>query len=373
MAKVGILTMQRIMNYGSFLQAYGLKMILEELGHDVEFVDYRKGQPLLTERRKFLNISTNVKKVMSIFFYQARLLHKIHYILYKKKFKKKYFSLLGIQNEMNFTPQLDILIIGSDEVFNCIQKNSNVGYSLELFGKNNRAKKLISYAASFGNTTLKKLQFYGKDSEIGNLLNAFNAISVRDSNSGYIVKTLTGINPEFNLDPVLAYEYLNKCKLIPNIKVKEKYLILYAYAGRISSQEANWILQYARKKGLKIYTIGGIHKYADKFIDCTPFEVLAYFKNAESVITDTFHGTIFSVITKKKFATIIRKSVGNSYGNEEKITDLLKRIGLNDRLTMNVQSIEAILDKNINYINVDNFLEEERIHSRKYLKEHTMI
>ena len=64
--------------------------------------------------------------------------------------------LLGITDEMNYNPTLDCLVIGSDEVFNCIQKNSNVGYSTELFGKDNRADRLITYAASFGNTTLEK-------------------------------------------------------------------------------------------------------------------------------------------------------------------------------------------------------------------------
>lgn len=70
--------------------------------------------------------------------------------------------MLGVTEEMNYNPELDCLVIGSDEVFNCIQKNSNVGYSPELFGKDNRAKKLITYAASFGNTTLEKLDRYGK-------------------------------------------------------------------------------------------------------------------------------------------------------------------------------------------------------------------
>ncbi|MCE2266893.1 hypothetical protein GPX15_05810 [Streptococcus thermophilus] len=85
---------------------------------------------------------------------------------------------------------LDCLIVGSDEVFNCIQKNPNVGYSLELFGKDNNAKRLISYAASFGNTTLDKLQAYAKDREISTYLKRFDAISVRDSNSGEIVKKI---------------------------------------------------------------------------------------------------------------------------------------------------------------------------------------
>ena len=117
-------------------------------------------------------------------------------------------------------------------------------------------------------------------------------ISVRDANSGSIVEQLTGEEPVYNLDPVLTYDYMNCCNRISQIKATEKYLILYAYAGRISNDEADWIAEYAKKKNLKVYAIGGIQKCADRFVDCSPFEVLAYFRNAEEVITDTFHGSI---------------------------------------------------------------------------------
>ena len=121
-------------------------------------------------------------------------------------------------------------------------------------------------------------------------------------------------------------------------------VILYAYAGRISNEEADWIAAYAKKKNLKVYAIGGIQKCADRFVDCSPFEVLAYFRNAEEVITDTFHGSIFSVITHRPFTTLIRKSVGNSYGNEEKLSDLLERLDLADRMTAKVEdaAVEGI-------------------------------
>lgn len=319
-----------------------------------------------------MNKNSNLGKAMEALRYDAPFIHRIQYILHKKQFANKYFSILGIKPEMNYTPELDVLIIGSDEVFNCVQKNTNVGYSLELFGKNNRAKKLISYAGSFGNTTVNKLKKYNKDKEIGDLLERFDAISVRDNNSGNIVKELTRRIPEYNLDPVLAYDYINKCDKIPEIDKKEKYLILYAYAGRISSEEAKWIKEYAKKRNLKIYSIGGAQKFADKFIDCSPFEVLAYFKNAEAVITDTFHGSIFSIITHKQFATIIRKSDGENYGNEEKLTDLLERVNLTSQMTTDMNSIGSILDKHIDYRGVEEILSAERKHTQEYLKKQTL-
>ncbi|WP_270314698.1 polysaccharide pyruvyl transferase family protein [Streptococcus infantarius] len=191
MKKVGIMSMQRIANYGSFLQAYALRKLLEKEGCSVEFVDYHVDKPVIVndERNQFVR---KFNKVIEVIELRASLGQKVSYLKHKQSFFKKYLPLLGVSELMNYNPPLDCLIVGSDEVFNCIQKNPNVGYSLELFGKDNNAKRLISYAASFGNTTLDKLQAYAKDREISTYLKRFDAISVRDSNSGEIVKKLIG-------------------------------------------------------------------------------------------------------------------------------------------------------------------------------------
>ena len=103
-------------------------------------------------------------------------------------------------------------------------------------------------------------------------------------------------------------------------------------------------------------------------MDCSPFEVLAYFRNAEEVITDTFHGSIFSIITHRPFTTLIRKSVGNSYGNEEKLSDLLKRLELNTRMTTKIESVENINEQVINYEKIDEILKTHRKVARQYLQ-----
>ena len=95
--------------------------------------------------------------------------------------------------------------------------------------------------------------------------------------------------------------------------------------------------------------------------------MLAYFKNAEEVITDTFHGSIFSVISQRPFTTIVRKSVGAGYGNEEKLTDLLNRLGLTDRMTFDVSETERINQKLPDYTNVQSCLEEQRKRTKDYL------
>lgn len=370
MSKVGIMSMQRIANYGSFLQAFALKTLIEEFGNQVEFVDYHVEAPIVPDDAEASNkVVRKIKKGTEVLRCHAPLSHKVSFIKYKQSFHQRYMPLLGIRDEMIYNPTLDTLVLGSDEVFNCIQKNTNVGYSLELFGKDHKAKRLISYAASFGNTTLDKLQQYGKTDEVGSYLKRFDALSVRDKNSGMIAKKLSGREVIYHLDPVLVYDYMHECDQIPKIEKQEKYLIVYAYSGRISEEESKWIKAYAKKKGLKVYAIGGLQSCADKFVDCSPFEVLAYFRNADEVITDTFHGSIFSIITERKFTTLVRKSVGNSYGNEEKLTDLLERLGLNSRITYDVKDAEKINLIEIDYSAVGQILAEQRRRTKEYLEE----
>ena len=364
MKKVGILSMQRIANYGSFLQAYGLKHILEDLGCDVQFVDYHPGKTLIPADGG-TGLRRKISKVLEAFNYNAPLKEKIKFIKYKKNYAKNYYPYLGISSEMNYSPDLDVLVIGSDEVFNCVQNNTNVGFSLDLFGANNNAKKVITYAASFGNTTVEKLKKYGVDKKIASYLNHIDSISVRDKNSGNIIKVLTGKEPVYNLDPVLAYDFIGKCSDIPTNVPENKYMILYGYAGRFSKEECQKIRAYANRKGLKIFCIGGVQDVCDKFIDCNPFQVIAYFLHADCVVTDTFHGTILSVITHRQFATVVRKT---GYGNVEKMTDLLGRLGLSDRVVDDLDKVGNKVAELIDYQKVNETILTEREKSHEYLK-----
>ena len=112
--KIGIMSMQRIKNYGSFLQAYALKKTIESLGHDVEFVDYRVEKPLIEDEK-----STKLQKIKKVFAGDANMSHKLQYIFHKKHFSD-YQKELNLTEEPNYSPKLDTLVIGSDEVFNLI-------------------------------------------------------------------------------------------------------------------------------------------------------------------------------------------------------------------------------------------------------------
>ena len=364
MAKAGILSMQRIFNYGSFLQAYALKRTLEQLEWKVEFVDYHPGKCLLesSERR---GVKRLIQKATQVLRYKASLKDKIHFIQYKTSYARQYFQLLGIEKDnMNYSPQLDLLVIGSDEVFNCVQDNVNVGYSRELFGYGHNASKVVSYAASFGNTTLDKIEKYNIVDTLAKDLNQLDSISVRDQNSQDIVKILTQREPPIHPDPVLLYDWK---KDIPNKRpLHEKYIVVYGYSGRFSTAECKSIKAFAVKYQLKIVCIGGIQNIKDTFVNCSPFEVLAYFANAEYVVTDTFHGTILSVVMHRRFAVFVRSQ---GYGNFEKLGGLLTMLGLEWRKVAVSEELEKIVQREIEYSQIDNYLAEWKKQAYQYLRE----
>lgn len=351
--KVGIMSMQRIINYGSFLQAYALKKTIESMGHDVEFVDYHIGEPIVSPIYDNSVQNSILKRVLRIVFSNAyrnkrkneRMQNESYGIFYEK-FKSDWIPLLGITENKNYNPDLDALVIGSDEVFNCTQSNSDVGYSPELFGVNSHAKKIITYAASFGSTTFEKLVRYGKTKEIALYLNNLDAISVRDKNSYDIVKKLTGIDPISNVDPVFIYEFE---KEVPEKVDLHDYVIVYAYSGRITNEEADAIQKFAHNNGKKTLSLGVMQAFTDEYRCVSPFELLAYFRNADYVVTDTFHGTVFSIKYHVPFLTFIRES------NCEKLSDLLKKFDLQYRAG-SVRETDKILKKALDDVSIDNYI-----------------
>ena len=372
--KVGIISMQRVCNNGSFLQAYGLKKLIESLGHEVVFVDYHLGKPIIhtpKERIRYI-ILKNRNRAINLFAKMKSLRFvlpcEMKQIAAKRdQYKHEILPLLGITTEEHYNTEVDALVIGSDEVFNCTQINPEVGFSPELFGYKANAKKVLSYAASFGNTTHKKLQDCNKADELRGYFNKFSSISVRDENSFNVIKALTGKEPEINLDPVLMYDFMS---IVPDKELRRNYIVVYAYRARITSKESEEIVRFAKKTNKRLISVSGQMDWCDEHFKGNPFEILDLFRHADYAITDTFHGTIFSIINRLRFVTLIRDSMGGAYGNQEKLQDLLDRLGLHDRSFSNDKDVlESRIQAKIQYEDVFNIINKERQHTNKYLKD----
>lgn len=371
--KVGIISMQRVVNYGSFLQAYALKKMIESLGHEVQFIDYTVEKPIMHGKANLAKyyIRKGEKKAFGLakkipFLTQAMPQWMQHSAKVQNSYEHEYWKELGLSTKRNYRTPVDTLVIGSDEVFNCLQTNIDVGYSKELFGYGANAKKIITYAASFGNTTLEGLKEAGIAEEVRQMLSKISALSVRDDNSKHIVQELTDGKVYENLDPVLMYRF-DRSRLKP-VDI-DNYIIVYAYKNRLHDEEIAAISQYAKKNNKKIVCIGGYHSFCDIEVCDSPLNIFSYFQKADCVFTDTFHGTIFSVINHCKFGLFVRQGHGKTYGNAEKLNDLVRKLGLENRVIDSLDRIDEIMSQEIDYDRIDALLEREREKTMAYLAE----
>lgn len=353
--KIGILSMQKIHNYGSVLQAFSLKRNLEELGHDVYFIDIEKGRKIVPDIPS-AKLSFYLKKLDKYIFKRIE-----HYFL-AKQMNKMY---VNFQNEYLETykslpegDSYDVVIIGSDEVFNCASP-SPWGFTPQLFGEISNTGKVVTYAASCGSIDYKKVCALGIEHEISTALSKLSYISVRDENTADFVKSVCGRDSEINLDPVFIYDF---DKYIPNKLDRKKYIIVYAYTNRIDNEsEISSIKKFAKVKGLDIISVGQYQKWCPINLAADPFQLLEYIKNAEYIITDTFHGNVFSIKYNKKYCTFIRNS------NYNKIYDLLQKFNLESQLITKPEDIPQVIENDINYVAINAIINNEKDHFKEYI------
>ena len=359
--KIGILSMQEVKNYGSFLQAFSLKKNIEALGHECDFVNIIPGQQIGNfKQRRFHKIRLLIERLWGWDFIKRL----ITIYKFQSRFSKQFLPYLGVKRGGTESFH-DIVVIGSDEVFNCAQKTW-FGFSAQLYGEGLDTNKVITYAASFGATTVEKLQMLGLKDEVARMLaNNFSQISVRDENSRQMVMELTSREPQMHVDPVLIYDY---SEFMPKEKHKDDYIIVYSYPGRISDKnEVAAIQTFAKKKGLRLLSIGHYFPWCDDVVIPTPFEVLAWFRDAAYIVTDTFHGSVFSIKFNKKFCTIVREM------NNQKLTYLLKQFGLEGRIITDQNRLEKIVEAEIDYRSVNEKIAFETAKSIAYLKENLVL
>lgn len=366
--KICILSMQRVKNFGSLLQSYALKKIIEELGHEVNFIDIEKNEEddkLIENARDDYGYESKVSKSR---FDKIRKIDKyfLNRLRIKNKQRKqnKIFELFF--NEHMGVPKnnekFDTCVIGSDEVFNCAT-NSKWGFTTQLFGNVYQAKRVITYAASCGSTEFEKLPEAVTD-KIRESFKNISSFSVRDNNTHMFVSKLTDKEITDNLDPVLVWDFnenILKCNI--SNKLPNRYCIVYSYYNRINNlDEIKAIKAFCKEKKLTLVTIGAPQMWIKDHIVLSPFEVLAAFKNADFVITDTFHGTIFSVKYAKRFAVILRKS------NKNKLADLIDKLKINDNNITSIKELNKVWNIKKSDETLNNMINKEKKNTLLYLK-----
>ncbi len=363
--KVCILSMQRVANFGSVLQSYSLKKIIESLGHSVEFIDIvpsEEDNRLLAATIDDYTYERYSAKGLKKYFDKDLPIRLIN--------KKKYARQVKMDEEfMNVFLKLDkkdserynTCVIGSDEVFNCMAR-SPWGFTSQLFGNIKNADRIITYAASCGSTTTERLPEMVKDKIISSFKN-ISSFSVRDENSKYFVDQLSGRECIVNYDPVFVGDFSEELNNTECPRISKPYCVIYSYQNRIHRyEEINALVEFCKKRDLKMITLLDPQKWSNTYYPVAPFEAIHLFRNAEFVFTDTFHGTILAAKYSRKYGTLKRDS------NRNKLGDLIDKLEIQEHAMESISELDLKYELNDNKKRINQIYQQERKRTIEYLR-----
>ncbi|WP_282117775.1 polysaccharide pyruvyl transferase family protein [Maribacter aquivivus] len=379
--KIGIITISRTSNYGAELQAYALQRKLNELGYDAELIDYlyfkhsshktsKDSRPdiIFSKKQTFKNFFTYrvispLVDSLGAFFHspiKSRLkkFKKFHEEA-KTKYSKQYKSYPELKNAKL---KYDIFIVGSDQVWNPGTATSLAPYFLE-FAPEDKLK--MSYASSFGVSEIPKEYYKLYEKYFQNL----DHIAVRENQGVNLIKKISGKNATQVLDPTLLLskkDWSSVCSENSNLP-ENKYILIYKLHE--SETLIKYALQLKNQFGYNVYNIckrafsNISQEGVINLLDAGPAEFIKLFRNAEFVLTTSFHGTAFSVNFRIPFYAVLKPNKANN----SRITDFLKNLGLSDRIIWE-NGEEKIINNNIDFKPVHEKLNKKKMLSLEYLE-----
>lgn len=353
--KIGIITFHHTTNYGATLQAYGLWSFLQTQGYDVEIIDYRPLKAIKFYTKGLLPITKKLSFNKRAFANTSKSWKMRQFLLSNVKLspKKVYFK-KGLQN---FLDRYDVAICGSDQIW-CLNSYREFDPSFFLDFVSNQTTRKISYAASFGNTTVLD----SNREKVCELVSQFQTVLVRDTNTLKIIKNECDKEAARVLDPTFLVEY---DAIKQTSKVTDNYLLIYNQV-ELSPAEIDFVNSVAKSKNLTIVSVGKFNKLAKiNLTNASPKEWIGLYSGATHIVTNTYHGTIFSIIFQKSFTVFAGAEKLN------KIGDLLTSLGLKDRIFSEDLSNNPFNKQmsDIDYHPVSKVLELKILESKKHLIE----
>lgn len=354
--KVGIMTFQRAVNYGAVLQSLALKETIKSFGHQCEVINYQC-ESLEKVASPFYIESMQLKSLL-IFLLQIRMrtVKNKHFDIFACKYLNKNKAVVNNDNIEEATADFDVLVTGSDQVWNYEITGLDKNYFLD-FGRSDQIR--ISYAASFGISSIpeKLVPTYKK------LLQRIDHISVREEQGARLVEDLIQKESTVNIDPVFLFDKEHWAKYITMKKPERDYIIVYCINKSECYQVAE---ELSQKTGLPVV---GLQVPMSNRAKCrriqteSPEDFLGWIYHAKYVITDSFHGTAFSLIFNKQFIVCTGGKTKSRVSRQE---NLLKTVGLTERICTNGDY--SLITKPIDYKCVNQIVSIAKEESIDYLK-----
>jgi polysaccharide pyruvyl transferase WcaK-like protein len=359
MNKIGILTYHACLNFGACLQAYALQQSILKRHDDCEIINFQS-EILRKINDVFCKYPTHLKEVIkniTRFPYYSHLKKRQtlfeDFINSNLKLSPRYSTEKEIETH---AIDYDCIICGSDQIWNLDPK---IRYESAVYYLNfPKKQKRITYATSFG-SWIKDIA--DKEKEILPWIEEFDALSMREE-SGVNYLRSKELKCEWVLDPtflLLPEEYDIICA---EPLFDDQYVLLFSWDGAKSAVETAKII--SKKLDCKIYNViappRAMCSGIERKLDVGPKEFLSLVKNAKFIITNSFHGTVFSTIYEKPFISSISDSV------DARRSSLMKQIGLEDHL-MSPENISIDTIFNTDFSVVKNKISKLKESSLGYL------
>lgn len=357
--KIGIITFHRAINYGAVLQSYALQKTLIQLGADAEIIDYRC--EYLENNYQIglrLKAARGIKSFIAVLIKWAipALMKRI--VFHRWIRKKLKMSCCYRQDIADSCEKYDAFIAGSDQIWNYNHTNFDRTYFLDFVQEDSRKH---SYAASFGFASIDEsiLSFYKP------LLLKFASASVRESSGAELFRKITGgKEAQIMVDPVFLLQ--------PNdwglskLGKKKGYVLIYELMP--SNKIVEFALELAQKNDLKVVRIAStlqktIHKRMKNVYGVSPQGFLDYIYNASYVVTNSFHGTAFSICFQKQF--YVHRLTDEMASLNSRLDDLLTLCRLENRVVNDLRNYDSEM---IDYVPIHRLLQTEREKGIRYLK-----
>lgn len=380
--KIGMAINYNYPDYGGMLQAYASFRKIRDLGYEPEAININALSKDIRNRKikyfaKNIFDTSIVKEKSQIVFKRLRMIfnRELKFNLQKRYdsfelFHKKHFKVSREYKDWDDLSEscqgYSSVVVGSDQLW----LPSNIAgdyYTLSFVP--DRVNK-VAYATSFGVSKIDKRQ----EKIVKRYLNRINYLSAREESGQKIIKEHTGMEVQLVCDPALLLTANEWDEDATSERIiKEKYIFCY-FMGN-NPWQRNFVEKIKEKKGYKIVALLHLDQYIksdDKYVDYAPYDVspadfISLVKNAEYVCTDSFHGTVFSLIYGKQFFTFMRFADGETLSTNSRITTLLKKMDVESRLVNEKYDLDELLSKTVDVNAIFDRLNSFRNESIEYL------
>ncbi len=345
--KAGILTFNETLNFGAALQAYALQETIDSLGHKAEIIDYTNE---FIENNEKNNTKLSPKMMVRKIVMGRGLKRKEKAFKEFEKNNMSFGMLLDEQNIDKINNYYDKFITGSDQVWNMHITDNDWNFFLDFVNDNS---KKISYAPSFGDREFPKECFKKADE----MFKSFRSLSVREESGKNRIKEISGCDSQVVVDPTLLLskeEWEKRVTFVPPIK---NYILVYIPHNK--KAVFDFVKKLSKKTGLPVVYLSispKIQLGVKTIYDSSPDEFVGWIKNADYVVTGSFHGTAFSLNFEKQFYY-------ESKNSKSRVSNLVKLTGTENR-SISKGDFDSVID----YNKVTPKLKAEREKSLTWLK-----